>query len=262
MDISKIARHAGQLLKRNSSTILTGLGVAGSMGSMVLAVKATPGAVRKLQDYADRMEEEFQAGGDEPHLITKREALKIVWKDYIPAVGVQLVTITCVVGAQSINLRKQTALISVATVSEAAFREYQERMSVEVPTKDRKVRDDIARDAVSDNPVNGREVVIVGNGDQLFYERHTDRYFMSTMHDVRKAVNDLNFRVLNQEYASLNEFYNMVGLKTIPQGEEFGWTSEHPLELDYSTQMTEDDRACVVIDYVRKPLGNYWKVFR
>lgn len=270
MDISQIAKNVGPLIKRNSSTILTAIGVAGSLGSTIMAIKATPEAQRKLDAaYFAKNKERTQPNeqGDwddsEVEALTKLEVIKVVWKDYIPAVGLQVVTITCIVGAQSINMRRQAALISFATISETALREYQDRVATESPTVDRKVRDDIAQQRLDDNPVSDREVVIVaGGGDQLFYEEHTDRYFMSTMQKVQKAVNDLNFRVLNQNYASLNEFYNVIGLNPIAQGDEFGWTPEHPLEVDYVAKISDDDRPAVVITYLRKPLGNYWKGFQ
>lgn len=260
MDISPVTKNIVPLLKHNTSSILSGLGVAGSVASMVLAVKATPAAQNKL-DVAFFNKND----NDEPGLVplTRREVVKLVWKDYIPAASLQVVTIACIVGAQSINLRKQTALISIATVSETAFREYQDRMAVEVPTKDRKVRDDIAREKVDANPVSGREVlVIAGGGDQLFYEPQTDRYFMSTMQKVQKAVIDINFHIINDNYAPLNAFFSLLGLKSIAQGEDLGWTTEVPLEVNYSAQVTDDDRTAMVIEYRRLPIVNFYKGFQ
>lgn len=258
MNIQHVFNNIGPLIKRNSSTILTGLGVAGSVGALILGVKATPNALSKLEvAYLDKNADE---NTDLP--LTKVAVIKIVWRDYASAVALEVVTIACVIGAQSINLRKQAAVISAFSVTEAAFREYQERITAEVPTKDRKVRDDMAKAKMDDNPVSTSEIMLVGNGDQLFYESHTDRYFMSTMQKVQKAVNDLNFRVLGQNYASLNEFYSLVGLKTVSHGDEIGWTSEHALEVDYSTQFTDDDRAAIVLDYHKAPLKDYWKGFQ
>lgn len=266
MDLSLITKNTGMLLKQNSSTILTGLGVAGSIGSFVLAVKATPLAVRKLDvAYQDKNNALYDENGETelPAVpLTKIEVIRTVWKDYVPAVGLQVVTIGCIVGSQSINLRKQAALISAFGISEAALREYQERMAVETPTKDRKVRDDIARDKMENDPVSSKEVLLIGNGDQLFYESHTGRYFNSTMQKVQKAVNDLNFQVLNQDYASQNDFYNMIGLPTVTQGDEMGWTTEHKLDIDYSAQISDTDLPAVVLDYRRMPLTNYWKGFQ
>lgn len=266
MDISKALKGVGPLIKRNSSTILTGLGVAGSIGSAVLAAKATPRAIRKL-DAAFLAKNNVELEGQLANLpvtpLTKREIIKTVWVDYVPAVGLEVVTIACIVGAQSINLRRQAVVISAFSASEAVLREYQERMAVEVPTKHRKVRDEMAAEVLAANPPGDREVVILNDkADQLFYEARTDRYFESTMNAVDKAVNDLNFRIHNQEYASVNDFYSLLGLKTVSEGDEFGWTPDQPLELDKSTHITDDGRAAVVIDYVRNPVTNYYKGFR
>lgn len=262
MDISNITQNIGPLLKHNTSTILTGLGVAGSIGSMIMGIKATPAAQRKLDAaFIAKNDEAFDPEEPDKGLIslTNLEVVKLVWLDYLPAISLQVVTVACVVGAQSINLRKQAALISVATISETAFREYQERIAAEVPAKDRKVRDDIAAQKIADNPVTSREVIIVGGGDQLFYDGYTGRYFQTTKQKVDKTVNELNFQIINQEYASLNEFYSGIGIASIPTGEDFGWNTAHKLDLDFSTHMTDDDRPAIVLDFVRKPIGDYWK---
>lgn len=263
MDISSIIKSIGPMIKHNSPAILTGLGVAGSIGSMVMAIKVTPTAQDKLDMAYLTKNNAHVITEEEPSVsLTVAEVLKITWMDYIPAVGLQVLAITCVIGAQSINMRRQAALISVATISETAFSEYQEHMAVETPVKDRKVRDDIAKSKVDANPVSTREVLLVGDGDQLFYEEYTDRYFTSTMQKVQKAVNDTNYRILGQNYASLNEFYSTIGLKPVPQGEEVGWTTEHILEVDYSSQITDDDRAAIVLSYDNRPMTNYYKGFQ
>lgn len=263
MNISTAFKAIGPLLKRNGPVILTGLGVAGSVTAIFLAVRATPRALNKLDvAYIDKnnrlmTEDPNQTYPEVP--LTPVEVIKVVWKDYLPALGVEVFTLVSIVGAQGINMRRQAAIISAFTLSEAAFREYQDRMVIEAPTKDRKVRDDVARERITANPPSGQEIVIIEGGDQLFYEAHTDRYFQSTMQKVRKAVNDLNYKIINDNYASLNDFYNMIGLNTLPQGEETGWTTDRPLEVDYSTQMTDDDRSSIVLTYYRTPGPNYWK---
>lgn len=267
MDIQQFARTLPPFLKANSSTILTGVAVAGSLGSVILAVRATPQALDKLdrEFHAQNahLQDELSDRDDIPVVpLSKKQVIQTVWRDYVPAVGLQVVTIASIVGAQSINMRRQAAIISVATVSERAFREYQDRVKEENPQVDRKVRGDINQDILDKHPVSEREVIIVANGDQLFYDRHTDRYFMSTMQKVQKAVNDINFRVLNQNYASLNEFYNMLGINTVSQGDETGWTAEHNLDIDYDAKITDDDRPAIVLDFIRAPLRNYWKAFQ
>lgn len=253
MDISNVFKNAGQLIKRNSSTILTGLAVAGTVSSVAFGIKAginTGIYLRILQQ---------EALDNDTEMPSSKQIFQEVYKEYIPAVGLGVLTVVCVVGAQSINLRKQAAVITAFSVTESALREYQERMSVEAPSKDRKVRDDMARSAIEANPASQAQIFLSGNGDQLFYEARTDRYFYSTMNKIDKAVNDINFRILNQEYASINEFYLEIGLKAISGGDDLGWTNEQPLELDKSTHITDKDESAIVIDYVRPPRADAWK---
>lgn len=264
MKIGKLIGGLAPFIKRNSSTILTGLGVAGSLGSVILAVRATPAATHKLdQAYVDKNAKNIVEHGDDAEVVslTFIEVIKIAWLDYLPVAVLEGVTVAAIIGAQSINLRRQAAILSAFTISETALREYTERMAVEAPTKDRKVRDDIARQHIEDNPIAGGQVVIIGKGEQLFFDPITGRYFMSDMETIRKAVNDINFRVLNQNYAAQNEFYSMVGLPNVELGDELGWTPEHEFRVDFSSQITDDGRPAIVIDYLQMPLKNYWKGF-
>ena len=61
--------------------------------------------------------------------------------------------------------------------------------------KIKKIRDEIAQDRVNANPPNSREVLIAGTGEVLFFDMLTGRYFQSTMEDIKRAENKVNYRV-------------------------------------------------------------------
>ena len=61
---------------------------------------------------------------------------------------------------------------------------------------------------------------------------------------MRKAQNDINHKALSQDYASLNDFYYMVGLENTKNGGQLGWRSGRQMDLKFSAVMTKDeDRA-------------------
>lgn len=256
MDISTALKGAGSILKRNSSTILTGLSVAGVLSTVVFGVKAGV----ETGAYLERRRLQYR--DDDRPMPTRKEIVADVWKDYIPVVGLAVLTASCTIGAQSINLRRQAALVSAFTVSETALREYQEQVNKIAPTKDRQARDEIAKKDIEANPVTSREVIITSGKDQLFYEPITGRYFTSDMETVRKAVNDINFQITNQVYASQNDFYRKIGLPPVDLGDEFGWSDTGPLEVDYSAQLTDDGRSAIVLRYYREPIKDYWRVYK
>lgn len=83
------------------------------------------------------------------------------------------------------------------------------------------------------------------------------RYFTSTMERIRKAQNDLNYKLLNEVYASLNDLYEYLDLDPIGAGDELGWTSNHQLDLSFSSTLTEGGHPCLVINFRNEPLANY-----
>ena len=50
MDPSAVMKAIGGLLSRNSSTIFTGLAVGGVLGSVVMAISATPKALKLIMN--------------------------------------------------------------------------------------------------------------------------------------------------------------------------------------------------------------------
>lgn len=94
--------NAKLFIKKNASTILTGLGTIGVVATSVMAVKATPRAL----DLIEKAEKEK---GDE---LTKWETVKVAGPTYLPAILLGTSTIACIFGAQILNQRQQAALMS------------------------------------------------------------------------------------------------------------------------------------------------------
>ena len=103
-EFSSIARQAFNFVDHNSASILTGLSVVGVVGTAVLAVRATPEALRRI-DYAneDRVSEDLPT-------LTKFEVVKVAWKPYIPATLLGLGTISAVIGSRTIDSKRNAAL--------------------------------------------------------------------------------------------------------------------------------------------------------
>lgn len=135
------------------------------------------------------------------------------------------------------------------TLSEKAYSEYKEKVVEKLGEKKEKAyRDEVAQRRVDQDPVGKNKVHITGGGDVLCYDLYTGRYFQSSMETIKKAVNDVNFQVINNWGATLNDLYAGLGLSRTKIGEEVGWR-DSLLEMDYSTTMSDDDRPCICLDY-------------
>ena len=78
---------------------------------------------------------------------------------------------------------------------------------------------------------------------------------------IKKAINELNRKMLNEMYVSLNDFYSELDLKLSNNGYELGWKLDDGLiEVDFSSQISDDGRPCLVIDYLVAPRYDYSKL--
>ena len=159
---------------KHSPEILTGIGIAGMITTTVMAVKATPKALVLIEREKKRvnheiLEEAKKSGCEECNQISRLEPLeviKITWKCYIPAGITCFVSMACLIGASSVNLRRNSALAMAYTLSESTLRDYQKKVVETIgEKKEQTVRDAVAKEHVEKNPIENKEVIIVGRGD-------------------------------------------------------------------------------------------------
>lgn len=245
MKLTDLLKRAENLVRDNSSTILTSFGVSGALTTAYLAGKASFEAVEVIR----RAEE---AGTLSASLGYKHDRLKartkVVWKLYIPTAVSGALTITCIVAGARLSNKKTAAAYSLLTVSEKAFSEYREKVVEQLgDRKEQAIRDEIAQDRVKENSPQG--LVIIGAGGVLCFESHTGRYFNSDMETLRKAQNTINAQLISQNEANLNDFYYLIQLPHTSYSSCTGWTSDRMMELRFSTVMSEDGRPCISFDY-------------
>lgn len=249
-NIQMAAKRFGMTLRKNSPTILTGLAVGGLFGTVVLAVKATPRAMEILE------QEELARYEDTP--ITPIETIKLTWKCYVPTVIMGAVTTGCIIGANSIHLRRSAALASAYSITEAALKEYQAKVVETIgENKAKKIKDEIAKETIEKNPVGNREVIITGKGDMLCYDKISGRYFKNNIEQLRRVQNDLNHKLISEMFISLNELYCEIGLAPIKIGSELGWNVDSLIDFSFSSMLSEEGEPCLVVDYLVGPREDY-----
>jgi hypothetical protein len=253
MDVSKLLKQAEKFTTDNSPAILTGIGIAGVVGTAYLTGKATVRAV----DIIDRERSiQFRTTGIQPW--SRKEVVLLVWKFYIPPVTVGALTIASIYGANHVGTRRATAMAAAYSISEKAFSEYKEKVVDKLGEKQEQVvRDELAQERVERNPSDDATVIITDGGEVLCYEQFTGRYFKSSMETIKQAVNEINYNILHQGYASLTDFYHEVGIPRTGLSDELGWNTDQLLEIDYSTVLSTDGRPCVAIDFNTQPYRRF-----
>ena len=104
--LTKFVNSARALIQKRTPEILTGVGIAGMVTTTILAVKATPKALAMI-DEAKR--EQNAISCTEVDRLKPIEVIKTTWKCYIPAVITCSASIVCLVGASSVNIRRNAA---------------------------------------------------------------------------------------------------------------------------------------------------------
>ena len=249
-NLSKIAKSVRMTISKHSPEILTGIGIAGMVTTTVMAVKATPKAIILIEE---------RKNNDDVAKLTFIETVKTAWTCYIPAAVTGGLSIACLVGASSVNVRRNAALATAYTLSESALKEYQGKVIETIgEKKEQSVRDAVAKDRIDRNPVSSREVIITERGNTLCYDVISGRYFKSDIDKLKKAENELNRQMRDEMYISLNEFYYEIGLNPTSIGDDLGWNIDHGyIELNFSSQLADEGTPCLVIDYRVAPRYEY-----
>lgn len=236
-----ILRTAQEFILRNSHHILTGLALLGVGTSVALSVRA------------DRIMHEWDI--DEFKQLTKEQRIKLYVRIYAPPAIAVLATGACIVGAHSISVKRESSLLLAYEGTRSMYDRYRASVQERLGPEEKQ----IAEKAASKAQPAPRETIVYGEGDCLFYDAYSGRYFKSTVNKIDRVVNELNYTLLREMCVSLNEFYAGIGLEGISLGDQLGWNEQRQIEIQYGAKVSEEGKAVVVIDFVVEPTEKWFK---
>lgn len=250
-------------LKRHSSTILTVIGGVGVILTTIMAVKATPKAVEKLEQAKEEKGEE----------LTKTEKFKTAAPVYIPTAIVGVGTLTCIFGANVLNKRQQAALVSAYTLVDSSYKQYRHKL-VELYGEDthNEIVDAIAVEKAEEVGIYAtgmcQNTCLTDDkacGDPvLFYDEFSNRYFESTIEQVIVAEYHFNRNFVLRGYAVLNELYEFLGLETTDYGNTVGWAVDSDLywiDFDHRKVVLDDGLECYIIETPWGPSADFLEYY-
>lgn len=249
-NMANLFKSVKMVVSQHSPEILTGIGIAGMITTTVLAVRATPKALTLIDDKKAELEL------DPRDNLTPMETVKATWKCYIPAAVTCATSVACLVGASSVNSKRNAALATAYNLTTAAFNEFKEATREVVGEKKAQlIHHKVAEERIKKEPVNQSAIIVSGNGNTRCFDTITKRRFTSDIEAIKRIVNELNRRMVNgEDYISLNDFYYELGLDGSSIGDELGWNvTDGLIELEFSAQLDSDGTPCIVIDYAIAP---------
>lgn len=268
-DVSKFFKMAQKTIAKYSPEILTGIGIAGMITTTVLAVKATPKALEKIKEEKVKVYDELDPsevpaqGIPEDVKLKPMEVIKVTWKCYVPAVITGTASIACIIGANKANYARNAALATAYNLSQTALAEYKEKVVETIgEKKEQTIREKIAQDKVDKvEKVPNNEIVMIGSGDVLFLEPVSMRCFMSNEEEVRRIINNLNYRMISgyEEYISLSEFYDEIGLARTSTSDDVGWNigRDGQISISFVAAKNNEGKPCLMLDYMVSPRYDY-----
>ena len=237
-------------IKRNSATILTFVGAIGVVATAASAINDAPKATKLLEAAKQKKGEE----------LTKIEKVKTALPGYVPTIITGTATIACIIGANVLNKRQQAALMSAYALLDKSYKDYR-RKAEELygDNADAQIREEIAKEDL------GEDVYPLEDNVMLFYDECSRRYFESTMEKVLKAQYIINRDLAYHGYATLNEFYDLLGIPNTDFGDILGWSSWQISEcqayewiefLNKKVTM-EDGLECHIIEIITDPTPDF-----
>lgn len=230
-----------RLIGKYGGFALACIGAAGVIGTVILAVKATPKAIDLIQE--EKLEKKTE--------LTILDYVKTAGPTFIPTALMGIGTISCIFGVNALNKRQQAALVSAYTLLDKAYKDYKYRRNGET-----------AKKSVSEIKYDENDI---DEGDTLFFDEISCRYFKSTVEKVQEAEYKLNRALTVDGYATLNEFYAYLGLSPIDRKEDKLWTQctnydyywQSWIDFSHEKVYMEDGTECYVLSAQQEPNLEY-----
>jgi hypothetical protein len=69
------------------------------------------------------------------------------------------------------------------------------------------------------------------------------------MESLRRAENDINARLNHHDIASLDDWYDIIGMPPTAGSADRGWHSDKLLRVEFTSILTDDGRPCLAFTY-------------
>ena len=241
MKLANLFSTAKTLAGRYGPEIYVGAGIGLSILTAIMVAKETPKALRLQEEIEETEDREA----------TVKEKAIILGKTYWPAICTGAASIFFIISGHHIQYKRTAAATAAYLLAQDSLKNFTDKVTEEIGEKKvRDIKDKISKEKIFDNPVNDDVVIRTSNGDTLCFDAIAGRYFYSSAEAIRKAENEMNKRMLRDNFISLNEFYLELDLPPIKYGDELGWdvNLEGATEIDFSSHLNSNNQPCLVID--------------
>lgn len=251
LNIASYVKTAKSVITANSPVLLLGTTIAGVVTTGVLAAKAGYRARGIVDETQARMNEE-----EASHDLTNQEIIQLTWMCYtLPAISAAG-TIASAVGTHTIHTKRANAMAALYAVTSNKLDDMTERAEELLgPKKTQQLQNDVAQRAVDREEFEDSEILMTDDATTLCYDEMSGRFFMSSMQRLEGAINDINRQLIAEGDASLNDYYDHVGLPPIQMGNSMGW-SGGKIDGKFGSTVAKDGRPAISVWFHEAPKEN------
>lgn len=245
--------RGGLILKKYSPEILTAAGVIGTVGSTVLACKATlkvedildeakkkSNLINAVHDGEIEVDAEYTDKDYSKDLLVNRTqtAVKLI-KLYGPAISLGALSITAILGGQHILRKRNVAVMAAYKLCEESFNNYRSRVKDELgEEKDRQFYYGITEETVKEKvkSKDGKTKTVTKKVEKTpdhlcsqyarFFDEANPNWDKSpeqNMYFLKMVQNQMNDKLQARGHVFLNEVYDALGFERSEAGQFVGW---------------------------------------
>jgi hypothetical protein len=246
MNISSYVKTAKSVITANSPVLLLGTTIAGVVTTSVLAAKAgydARGIIDRTEGYNEDPE-----GNHERIQLNLQDKAVLTWLCFAPAAISGAGTIAAAVGTHTVHTKRANAMAALYAVTSSKLDDMTEKAEELLgPKKTQQLQNEVAQKSIDRRPpFEDSEVLVTDGGLELCYDDWSGRYFMSSMPRLEAAINDVNRLLIDHGDASLNDWYDYVGLPDIQSGVDFGWSGKK-IEGKFGAVTAIDGRPAISV---------------
>ena len=213
------------------STTATILSIAAVVG--VIATSAAAGYAGSLT--ADKLHRAEEKKG-EP--LNKTEKIVNTTLLYVPSILIGTGTVICILGSNILNKRAQASIASAYMLLEQSFKEYRSKLiELKGEETDQEVRLSLVRERCDYHCLadSGPDKKVT------WHDPISDRYFERYEREIMDAEYHMNRNFIMSGCASLNDFYEFLGIEKTEKGDELGWSIDSGIYwVDFEHRLNKD----------------------